>query len=80
MGANCTSVTKLVQLLLQCNVDFYSVMWSLQALRLWPKPVPGSLYHLAATLQPEGLPLCCKAVHVEPWRSSYHELLQVLAA
>ena len=62
-----------------CNY-FYSVMWTLQALRLWPKPVPGSLYHLAATLQPEGLPLCCKAVHVEPWRSSYRELLQVLVA
>ncbi len=52
----------------------------MQALSLWPKPAPGSLYALAARLQPECLPLCCKAVHMEPWQASHRELLGILAA
>ena len=52
----------------------------LQALSLWPRPAPGSLYALAARLQPEGLPLCCKAVHLDPWQESHRDLLGILAA
>lgn len=63
-----------------CTYMVLSTLPFMQALSAWPKPAPGSLYALAARLQPEGLPLCCKAVHMDPWQASHRELLGILAA
>lgn len=54
--------------------------WAMQALRLWAKPAPSSLYAFAAGLQPEGLPFCCKAVHLEPWHQAHQHLLRTMSA